>query len=526
MAPMLMAVALVTGPVGGADSVRPHGRIHRGRRAGRLTLAPRTPVLVGAGTATQRFDDPFEGLGALGLMQRALEAAAVDAGPTATALLDRVDEVIVPEGLWRLADPGRSVLDGRSPEARSIVAKVGVLQQTLMSRSAQAIADGRSDVVVLCGGEAKWRALRAAVTGVTVPEPDGATGGPDETLTAPFDEIMPEAERERGLVLPTHQYAVMESAVRHAAHRTPADHERRVAELVAGMSRVAAANPSAWNRRAVTADDVLNAPRVADPYTKPACSQWNVDQAAAFLLTSAETAEAAGIGRDRWIFPLAGVESNHIVSLSQRADLHRSPAVGELGRVLVDVAGRPLAEVELLELYSCFPSAVQIQAAEYGIGLDPSRAPTVTGGMHFGGGPFNSFTFQALARLVDLLRAEPSATALLTSVSGLMTKVGAGLWSATPPKVPFASTDVSAAAAAATSTKPLDPDAEGTVTIAGYTVGHGKLGAIDAVVIADTLTGTRAVARTDDADLVAALQDGEWCGRTVTVRGAALVALD
>lgn len=481
---------------------------------------------MGSGTATQHFDDPLAGRDALGLMRLAASAAVADAGPGAAGILDRVDEIMVPEGLWSISDPGRAVLDGRSPEVRSVVAKVGVLQQTLLSRAAQAIADGRAEVVVVCGGEAKWRGLRATIEGVTVPEPDGDTGVPDETMTAPFDEIMPRAEVERGLALPAHQYSVMESALRYAAHRSPDDHARWVADLVAGMSRVAAKNPGAWNRTASTAEEVLAAPMVAEPYTKPACSQWNVDQAAAFVFTSAEVAEVTGIERDRWVFPLAGAESNHIVALSARADLYRSPAVGELDRVLTGVAGRPLAELELIELYSCFPSAVQMQAAEYGIPLDPARPPTVTGGMHFGGGPFNSFTFQALARLVGLLRAAPSATALLTSVSGLMTKVGAGLWSATPPASGFRGVDVSAAAAAATPTMPLEPDTDGSVTIAGYTVCHGKDGPVEAVVIADTRSGARTVARSDRAPVVAALRDGEWVGRTATVRGPTLVALD
>jgi len=265
---------------------------------------------------------------------------------------------------------------------------------------------------------------------------------------------------------------------------------------------------------------------VAEPYTKPSCSQWNVDQAAAFLLTSVEVAEALGIPRDQWVFPHAGAESNHMVSLSERRHLHRSPAIAEVGRALADAVGTPLTEVELLEIYSCFPAAVQMQCAELGIALEPARPPTVTGGMHFGGGPFNSFTFQALARLVTGLREEPTAAALLTSVSGLMTKMGGGVWSCRPPRQAFVNTDVSAAAEAATPIVAVDADAEGPATIAGYTIGHTKAGAVDAVVVADTADGTRAVARTSDADLVADLRDGEWCGRTVSVRGAELLGLD
>jgi acetyl-CoA C-acetyltransferase len=271
---------------------------------------------------------------------------------------------------------------------------------------------------------------------------------------------------------------------------------------------------------------VLAAPLVTEPYTKPACSQWNVDQASAFVLCSAATAEAAGVARDRWVFPIAGAESNLMVPLTQRADMHRSPAAVEVGRALAEVAGRPLGELELLEVYSCFPSAVQMQADAFGIDLHGARPFTVTGGMHFAGGPLNSFSFQALARLVGMLRSDPDATALLSSVSGLVTKVGGGLWSATPAAQGFRDIDVTAAATATTGTVAVDPDHRGDATVAGYTIAHARGAPVEAVVVADTAAGTRAVATTKEPELVAGLRDGEWCGRSVRVQGAALVGLD
>ncbi len=488
-------------------------------------LDPKTPVLIGAGTATQRSDDPLAGTDAMGLMRQALDAAVDDAGGSARALLDRVDEIVVPEGIWHPRDPGRLVLDGRSPGARSVLGAIGVLQQTLFTRAATAIRDGAADVVVVAGGEAKWRSLRGQIIGVAAPEAPFDGHQPDVRL-GPASDILDHLEIHRGLASPTHQYAVMESALRHAAGRSPADHARLVASLVSTMSQVAAANPDAWNRQAVTVDEVLAAPLVTEPYTKPACSQWNVDQAAAFVLCSAATAEAAGVARDRWVFPVAGAESNLMVPLTQRAQMHRSPAAVEVGRALAEAAGRPLQELELLEIYSCFPSAVQMQADAFEIDLDADRPFTVTGGMHFAGGPLNSFTLQALARLVGMLRRDPQATALLSSVSGLVTKVGGGLWSATPPDAGFRDVDVTSAATATTETVAVDPAATGAAAVAGYTVVHAGGAPVEAVVVGDTASGARAVATTKDPGLVAALREGEWCGRSVRVQGAALVGLD
>ena len=78
---------------------------------------------------------------------------------------------------------------------------------------------------------------------------------------------------------------------------------------------------------------------------------------------------------------------------------------------------------------------MRIQARELGLPLDdPDGRPlSVGGGMTFGGGPLNNATFQALARMVTLLRDAPGTTGLLTFISGIITKHGTSVWSTTPP---------------------------------------------------------------------------------------------
>ncbi len=101
-----------------------------------------------------------------------------------------------------------------------------------------------------------------------------------------------------------------------------------------------------------------------------------------------------------------------------------------LGRAAAARIGRPVAEVDRLELYSCFPAAVRVQ--QRALGLDPVGTPTVTGGMAFAGGPFNNFVLQSTAAMAHVLRDEPGALGAVTTVSGLLTKPGIGVWSATP----------------------------------------------------------------------------------------------
>ena len=73
----------------------------------------------------------------------------------------------------------------------------------------------------------------------------------------------------------------------------------------------------------------------------------------------------------------------------------------------MDLAGIGVDDLSHVDLYSCFPSAVQIAARELGLGVD--RDLTVTGGMSFAGGPWNNYTMHGIAAMsdgLDVLRRE------------------------------------------------------------------------------------------------------------------------
>ena len=109
-------------------------------------------VLAGVGICHDHVD-PTE------LMTRAVFAAADDAG--SRLLLGQVQQIAIPRGTWSEKNPG-SVIAQRigAGEARTIIADVGVPQQTLISRTLEAIRGGRLSVAVVVGGER--RLLRRA----------------------------------------------------------------------------------------------------------------------------------------------------------------------------------------------------------------------------------------------------------------------------------------------------------------------------------------------------------------------------
>lgn len=488
-----------------------------------MPIDPRAPVLVGVGVAHQHFDDPLAARPALELTALAVERAGADAA--APEMLGAVGAVLVPRGTWRDADPGRVVVDrwGAS-RARSVIAEIGVLQQSLLTRACTAIRDGALDVALVCGGETRHRDLRASILGVELAAPD-RSGAPDEVLT-PDDEILPRPEIDAGLISAPLQYSMIETAIRAARGETVEENARATAELWSGFSAVAAGNADAWRRDRVSVAELEHPsernPMLAAPYTKWHCSQWNVDQAAALLFCSAEAAARYGVPRSQWVFPLAAAESNHMVPVSRRAHLHASPAAGAVFEHLHAASGLDPAGATHVDLYSCFPAAVRVQAEALGAPTD--RTLTVTGGMTFGGGPLNNAVLQATAKLAESLRADPGSTGLVTSISGMITKHGGSLWSTEPPAHAFRADDVSAEAARRTEVLDLVADHRGPATVAGCTVAHERGAPVSAHVVATTPDGRRIAARNDDPDVAAAMTGEEWVGRTVDVDGARFTA--
>ena len=139
--------------------------------------------------------------------------------------------------------------------------------------------------------------------------------------------------------------------------------------------------------------------------------------------------------------------------------------------------------------------------------------------MTFGGGPLNSAVLQAMVPLVRRLRDAPDERGLVTSVSGMITKPGASIWSAMPPGADgFRSFDVTAEATARTAVHALLPDAVGPAVVATHTVVYDGGEPARAVAVLD-VDGGRTIARSGDADVVVDMTETDWVGRPVQVVG-------
>ncbi|MFN0303373.1 MAG: hypothetical protein ACKVQU_23790 [Burkholderiales bacterium] len=477
--------------------------------------AARTPVLVGIGTATQREDDFTRALEPMDLMLNAVAAAGADSGNTQT--LHGTEYIAVPRGRWSYANPaGEIARHIGAPQPITVLADVGVLQQTLIGEACARIARGASHTTLVAGADAGWRILRAQIAGQRATE-RMQDDSPDITLE-PKSELRHAAEKRAGMKMPVGLYAIMESALRSSQGWSIADHRDRLARLGERFSRIAADNPHAWHGRVVPAADIREAsernPMQAFPYARAHCSTWNVDQAAALLFCSAARANALGIPRARWIYPVASTESNHMVPVSAREPLHDCPGARIAGQAALEAIGLAASQIDLVDLYSCFPVAVEVYAEALGLSLD--RDLTVTGGMPFAGGPYNNYVLQATCRAAELMRAGRGRTALVSSVSGVLTKQGFGVWSMEPGR-DFAHIDVSDEVARAAPTLDVLDAYSGTGTIAGLTVLHGRGEDPRGVAVVTTSTRQRTVADTTNPALIARMQMEEFVGREVHV---------
>jgi acetyl-CoA C-acetyltransferase len=101
---------------------------------------------------------------------------------------------------------------------------------------------------------------------------------------------------------------------------------------------------------------------------------------------------------------------------------------------VLELAGVGIDDVDYVDLYSCFPSAVQVAAAELGLSLDdPARPLTVTGGLTFAGGPWSNYVMHSIATMAELLVANPGRCALITANGGYLTKHSLGVYGTEPP---------------------------------------------------------------------------------------------
>jgi acetyl-CoA C-acetyltransferase len=479
-----------------------------------------TPVLVGIAQLEQRIEDPLSGKEPLTLMQEALRAAAADAG--SSALLNQATSVRVIRGVWPYKNPAKVLADEFDiPNAETCLTPFGGnFVQTTVNQSALDIQDGKHDIVLITGGECGNTQAKVRRAGLNAREDlhwQEAPGQPDRMIGTE-QPMAHDVEIELGIRQPIQVYPMFENALRYQAGETIDAHQKKVSELWAGFSAVASRNPHAWIREARTAEEIRtispsNRP-VSFPYPKLMNSNSNVDQAAALILCSEDKARALGIAEEKWIYPWAGTDAHDHYFVSNRDNLHSSPAIRLAGRKVLELADVTPDALAHVDVYSCFPSAVQVAAME--IGLDMTRPLTVTGGLTFAGGPLNNYVMHSIATMAELLRRERGGKGLITANGGYLTKHAFCVYSSEPPPQGFRHADLQADVDA-TPSRDVAINLASEATIESYTVMYGADGPAVAHLSALLPDGRRTWAHCRDQEVMSAMTREEFCGRSVNL---------
>ncbi|HUY86483.1 MAG TPA: acetyl-CoA acetyltransferase [Acidimicrobiales bacterium] len=501
-----------------------------------MPLDPNSPVIVGVAQSKRRPQptDDLENLSEPAEMMAEVAALAIqDSGS------DRIADLITSIGSmgllsWGYLNPGALVADKLGIDIKESILTTtgGNSPQMLVNRAASAIAAGELDAALIVGAEAVYSRL---LQSKAVPPVHGKWTRRDDETAGPAIQLGEEtqgnhqAEMARSMVVPIQVYPVFENALRAALGRSLPEHRSTIAHLWAQFSEVAASNPFAWAPQRRSASEIETAGpdnrMICYPYTKLMNANIQTDQAAALIVCSVDVARSAGISEDRWVFVRSGAEAHDHWFISNRDSLCASPALRICGQHSLQLAGAEIDDVAHFDLYSCFPSAVQIAARELGLPIgDPSRPLTVTGGLGFAGGPGNNYVTHSIAAMVDKLRSDPGTIGLVNAVGWYLTKHAVGIYSTDPGNKPFGLS------------KPQDEvdllpsreviaSFEGSATLESYTVAYDRNGEPEKAIVAClTDDGKRAWANSTDPDLMEKMVTVETIGTRIKVTSEGLVS--
>ena len=462
------------------------------------------PVIIGVGQINDRDEHDKAGMGldSLGLMEAALHAADQDGGGGWLPRLESlgvVDQISYPE-LGDVAAP----LAKRIGAAPRICYKSGYASGDspilLLNEAANRIGAGEIKIAAIAGGEALRTAARRAARAAPA-----AGVSADNAVRAVALRRGPSYRHRYGLIAPVDVYPLYENACRAAYGQSLAQGQAESAEIWSLFSQVAEGNPGAWLRRRVSADEIktvsaANRP-IAFPYTKLMVANSSVNQGAAFLVASLDEARARGISDDRLIYVGRGAAAHEPVDLMARAGYADSPSMTVSIRQTLDLNGLVTADLDQVELYSCFPCVPKMARRVLGWPLE--RAASVFGGLTFGGGPIGNYMSHAVVSMVLALR-QTGRHGLLFANGGLATHNHSIVLSRTPLGPNIFPQDFDYQAQADSLRGPVPPVQEeylGPATVETYTVLYDREGSPQqGAVIGRAPSGARFIAKIPATD--------------------------
>ncbi|HTO41158.1 MAG TPA: acetyl-CoA acetyltransferase, partial [Rhizomicrobium sp.] len=327
---------------------------------------------------------------------------------------------------------------GITPRRTIYTATGGNSPQWLVNRTAEEIANGECDVALLAGAEYIASLVGSMKAGIDL----GWANGPDSDPGSDPEEIgdmrpgVNDYENKYGLRFPVNAYPLFENALRGIKSHSPSEHLEWLGKFFSPFTKVASEVPESWFPTYRSPEEISTPTEknrfVGFPYTKYLNAVIEVDMAAAVVMTSVGKARELGIDESKWVYLHGCADAADIWNVSERVNFHSSPAIHMVGKKAFAMAQLDVGDVSFIDLYSCFPSAVQIGCQELGIAEDDPRGLTITGGLPYFGGPGNNYVMHSIVMMADRLRQNPGKFGLCTGNGWYVTKHSAGIYSTRP----------------------------------------------------------------------------------------------
>lgn len=157
----------------------------------------------------------------------------------------------------------------------------------------------------------------------------------------------------------------------------------------------------------------------ADPLLMNAFNTVNL--ASAIILTSTSFAKVLGVPASKWIYPLGGAGTKDADEFWKRPNFTSSPSISRSIDASLHVSGVSKDELDLIDIYSCFPIVPKLAAEQLGLPVSGGKKQlTLLGGLTSFGGAGNNYSMHALTAMTRCLRDGKGKTGLVLCNGGVL----------------------------------------------------------------------------------------------------------
>ncbi|KAI7356542.1 hypothetical protein KC354_g10399 [Hortaea werneckii] len=378
-----------------------------------MSPPPETPVIIGVGDVVNRSKKIEDAIEPLGLIVEAIQKAITDTALNSTAsarLKNNIDSLdVVRSWTWPYPDLPGSIAErlGINPKRRHYSEHGGNQPAYLLDEAARRVSKGENQVAVVTGGEA-LASLVACANAKSLPPPGWTKPAEDvkKVFSPTTRELQPNLGSKHHIGNPIHIYPLYENGFRAYRNQSLRANHAESAAMYAEFARVAAGNEYAWSYGAKPESEETIA-RVEEGRNRMICFPYpmlmnafnNVNLAAACIVTSAGLARELGVAEDNWVYPLGGAGTRDSYDW-------------------LEVSGIKKEDVDLYDLYSCFPIVPKLACQHLNLPLTvtnsnaPSSAKPLTllGGLTSFGGAGNNYSLHAITAMTRELRGSSSSS--------------------------------------------------------------------------------------------------------------------